>query len=104
VGIFRSCFIGCATTQRNATGSRLPLNIASPIKELKGFAKVNLKPGEKKRVRVTLNRRAFSFYEVNSKGWSAEPGEFSVLVGDSSVSVPLKATFTLTRQDRCHRR
>ncbi|HET9696808.1 MAG TPA: glycoside hydrolase family 3 C-terminal domain-containing protein, partial [Terriglobales bacterium] len=72
-------------------------SVPRPVKELKGFAKVMLKPGEKKRVTVTLDRRAFSFYDVNKHDWNAEPGSFSILVGGSSDNVPLKGTFTLGR-------
>jgi beta-glucosidase len=68
-----------------------------PPKELKGFSKVNLKPGETKRVTLTLNRRAFSFYDVVKKDWSADAGEFTILVGGSSDSAQLNGKFTLTR-------
>lgn len=72
-------------------------SVPRPVKELKGFAKVNLKPGENKRVTLTLNRRAFSFYDVKKGDWSAEPGEFTVLVGASSDDIRLRDKFTLTR-------
>lgn len=72
-------------------------SIPRPVKELKGFAKVTLRPGESKRVTLSLDRRAFSFYDVNKKGWNAEPGEFSILVGGSSNNVPLRGMFTLVR-------
>jgi beta-glucosidase len=68
-----------------------------PPKELKGFSKVNLNPGETKRVTLTLNRRAFSFYDVVKKDWGADPGDFTILVGGSSDSVQLSGKFTLTR-------
>ena len=72
-------------------------SVPRPMKELKGFAKVNLKPGETRRVTLTLDRRAFSFYDVNKKDWSAEPGDFTILVGGSSDNLPLRSKFTLTR-------
>lgn len=72
-------------------------SVPRPIKELKGFAKVNLKPGETTRVTIQLNRRAFSFYDVQKKDWSAEPGDFSILVGGSSDNAHLQGKFTLTR-------
>ena len=62
-------------------------HVDRPVKELKGFAKVNLKPGETQRVSIQLDRRAFSYYDVAGKGWKAEPGEFGVLVGISSANV-----------------
>ena len=69
--------------------------VPRPIKELKGFAKVNLKPGETRRVMLTLDRRAFSYYDAQGKDWKAEPGEFSILVGGASDNTPLKGAFTL---------
>jgi Fibronectin type III-like domain len=39
------------------------------------------------------NRRAFSYYDVEGKDWKAEPGEFTILIGGSSDSTPLKGTF-----------
>jgi beta-glucosidase len=72
-------------------------SVPRPVKELKGFAKVNLKPGESKRVTVQLDRRAFAFYDVAKKDWNAEPGDFSILVGGSSDKIELRGTFNLTR-------
>jgi beta-glucosidase len=72
-------------------------SIPGPVKELKGFAKVSLKPGESKRVSITLDRRAFSFYDVGKKDWNAEPGLFNILIGGSSDKIQLRGTFTLTR-------
>jgi beta-glucosidase len=72
-------------------------SIPRPVKELKGFAKINLKPGETKQVMLTLDRRAFSFYDVKRSDWSAEPGEFSILVGGSSDDIKLRSKFTLMR-------
>jgi beta-glucosidase len=64
--------------------------VARPVKELKGFAKVNLKPGETKRVTVGLDKRALSYYDVGAKQWREEPGEYEVLVGHSSAEIELK--------------
>jgi beta-glucosidase len=72
-------------------------SVPRPVKELKGFAKVNLKPGETKHVTLTLYRRAFSFYDVKKSDWSAEAGDFTILVGGSSDSIQLRDKFTLTR-------
>ena len=71
-------------------------SVPRPVKELKAFAKVNLKPGESKRVTLILERRAFSFYDVQKKDWNAEPGDFAILVGGSSDNVQLHGKFTLT--------
>lgn len=70
-------------------------SVPRPVKELKGFAKVNLQPGETKRVNLSLDRRAFSFYDVGKKNWSAEPGPFAISVGDSSEDIRLHGTFVL---------
>ena len=64
--------------------------IPRPAKELKAFARVNLRPGETRHVTVSLDRRAFSYYDVDSKQWRADPGEFEVLVGRSSNQIELK--------------
>ena len=69
--------------------------VPRPPKELKGFAKVDLQPGETKHVTLTLNRRAFSFYDVKKGDWSAEPGEFAILVGSASDDIRLRGSFTL---------
>ncbi len=70
-------------------------SLARPPKELKGFAKVALKPGESKTVSFTLDRRALSFYDPSRKSWVAEPGEFEILVGGSSRDIRARATFEL---------
>jgi beta-glucosidase len=72
-------------------------SVPRPVKELKGFAKVFLKPGEQKKVTLTLNRRSFSYYDVKNKQWTAEPGNFSILVGSSSAQIELTGSFTLTK-------
>lgn len=72
-------------------------SVPRPVKELKGFSKVNLKPGESKRLTVKLDRRSFSFYDVAGKTWKAESGDFAILVGSSSAKIELQGKFTLTR-------
>ena len=71
--------------------------IARPAKELKGFEKVMLQPGETKHVSVDLDSRAFAYYDVEAKKWSIAPGKFSVLVGDSSASLDLKGTVDISQ-------
>jgi beta-glucosidase len=70
-------------------------SVPRPVKELKGFAKVELQPGETKRVTITLDRRAFSYYDVSKNTWKAEPGDFAILVGSSSAQIELQGKFTL---------
>ena len=69
--------------------------IPRPLKELQGFAKLELKPGEKKRVKVMLNQRALSYYDTNGRQWRAEPGDFDVLVGPSSAKIELRGKISL---------
>jgi beta-glucosidase len=69
--------------------------VPRPAKELKGFAKVNLRPGEVRKVSVILDSRALSYYDVNAKQWRAEPGDFPVLVGRSSEQIELRGKLTL---------
>ncbi|MGG0762000.1 glycoside hydrolase family 3 C-terminal domain-containing protein [Bacillus paramycoides] len=60
-----------------------------PEKELKGFEKVALQPGEEKTVSFTLNKRSFVYYNVELKDWHVETGEFEILVGKSSKEIVL---------------
>jgi len=69
--------------------------VLRPAKELKGFFKVNLRPGEIRRVAVILDSRALSYYDVNAKQWRAEAGDFNVLVGRSSEQIELRDKLTL---------
>jgi beta-glucosidase len=62
--------------------------VMRPVKELKGFAKVWLKPGEKRELSVSLGAGAFSDYE--NGGWVVEPGEYEVEVGSSSRDIRLR--------------
>jgi beta-glucosidase len=70
--------------------------VPRPVKELKGFARVDLKPGQTRHVTVTLDRRAFSYYDVNKQDWTAATGNFEILVGASSEDIKLRSTFVLT--------
>jgi beta-glucosidase len=75
--------------------SALKSSVPRAVKELKSFAKVDLKPGETKTVTFTINKDALSFYDVSKHAWKAEPGEFSVLLGASSKDIRLKDNFRL---------
>ncbi|PNR95307.1 glycoside hydrolase family 3 C-terminal domain-containing protein [Petrotoga sp. 9PWA.NaAc.5.4] len=66
-----------------------------PEKELKGFEKIELEPGEEKTVTFTLDKRAFAYYNTEIKDWHVESGEFEVLVGRSSKDIELKETVKL---------
>lgn len=67
-------------------------SVIRPEKELKGFEKVELNPGEEKEVIFTLDNRAFAYYNVDIKDWHVESGEFEILIGKSSRDIVLKNT------------
>lgn len=64
--------------------------VPRPVKELKGFEKVELKPGEEKTVCFTLGLRAFAYYNTGIKDWHIESGDFEILIGKSSRDIVLK--------------
>ena len=66
-------------------------HIERPEKELKAFGKVELKPGESRRMHFTLDRRAFAYYDTRLKDWHVEEGTFTLLVGASSRDIRLDA-------------
>ncbi|WP_216634059.1 glycoside hydrolase family 3 C-terminal domain-containing protein [Hymenobacter taeanensis] len=70
-------------------------SVKRPEKELKGFEKVFLKPGESKVVTLTLDQNAFQYYDEGKKQWVLEPGKFDVLVGSSSRDIRLTGNVTL---------
>jgi beta-glucosidase len=65
-------------------------SVERPIKELKGFQKINLKPGETKTISFKFNHSALSFFNVSTNKWTFEPGEFEIMVGSSSRDIRLK--------------
>lgn len=72
-------------------------DVPRPPKELKGFAKASLQPGESQRITLPLDARSFAYYDVTAKGWRAQAGVFQVLVGDSTQNIALKGELTLPR-------
>jgi beta-glucosidase len=71
-------------------------SVMRPLKELKGFARVSLKPGEKQKVSIRLEQSAFSFYDPDKNGWVTEKGDYKILVGGSSRDMALKGNCRLT--------
>jgi beta-glucosidase len=69
--------------------------VPRPVKELKAFERVVLKPGETRHVSVTLNKRSLAYWDVNSKDWTVDLGQFRVFAGDASDNLPLQAEFTV---------
>jgi len=75
-------------------GERKPA-VSRPPRELKGFARVDLGPGETRRVQIALDRRAFSFYDLAAGAWRAQPGKFDLLVGSSSRKIELSGAVSV---------
>jgi len=71
--------------------------VARPPKELKGFAKVVLTPGETRRVTVPLDLRSLAYYDVGGRRWRADAGTFTLRVGNSSADLPLSGPLVLPR-------
>ena len=71
-------------------------SLPRPLKELKGFKKVLLQPGEKQKVSVILDRNAFAHYDPDKKGWVADKGAYKILVGSSSRDLQLTGKFHLS--------
>ena len=64
-------------------------SVERPVRELKGFAKIYLNPGEEKEVEFTLDKRSFSYYETLISDWFVESGEFVIELGASSRDIRL---------------
>lgn len=70
-------------------------SVIRPEKELKGFEKIGLEPGEEKEVTFVLNKRSFAYYNVDLSDWHVESGEFEILIGKSSREIVLKEVITV---------
>ncbi|MGN8132389.1 beta-glucosidase [Paenarthrobacter sp. 22069] len=73
--------------------SDLESSVQRPLRELKGFEKVHLAPGERRTVRIELDARAFAFW--GRAGWTVEPGTFRIEAGFNSQDLPLSTDITL---------
>lgn len=73
--------------------------LQKPEKELRGFQKVSLEPGEKKSVELQLFPKSFASYDSNMGMWTMEPGEYELLVGNSSRNICASTKITLTGRD-----
>lgn len=82
-------------------------NISRAPRELKGFVKTELQPGEQKRCRVELGERSFAYYSEEMESWQIEPGEYKILIGASSRDIRLEASVIRTDEPwqgrRCNR-
>ena len=73
----------------------LKSSLPRPAKELKGFKKVMLNPGETKTVEFTIDSKVLEFYNDSKKQWEAEPGAFEAIIGASSADIKGKVKFEL---------
>jgi beta-glucosidase len=69
-------------------------SVPRPPKELKGFEKVQLNAGETRKVEITLDRRAFQWYDQEKRGWADHPGGYQILIGKSAGQIELRGTVT----------
>ncbi|GAB1358300.1 glycoside hydrolase family 3 N-terminal domain-containing protein [Porphyromonadaceae bacterium] len=69
-------------------------SFTTPVKQLKAFKRIHLKPGEKTKVRFELDKQAFEMYDKEGT-FMVEPGKFTITVGPSSIHTPLKETIEL---------
>ena len=72
-------------------------SVERPVKELKGFKKIFLQPGETKQVDFVINREDLSFWDTQSHNWKAGKGKFNVLIGSSSNNITLSGKFNLLK-------
>jgi beta-glucosidase len=70
-------------------------NIDRPVKELKGFCKVSLNPGEQKKLTIKLKKEAFAYFSEQYNKWEVDPGIYKVLVGVSSRDIKLRSEIVL---------
>lgn len=70
-------------------------SVERPVKELKGFCKASLKPGEEKEVSFTIDRSALSYFDADSHQWVAEPGAFEAIVAASATDIRGRVEFKL---------
>ena len=71
-------------------------SVRRPSRELKGFAKVSLGAGESRAVEIMLRPAALAFYDVATRQWKAEAGDYDIEVGASSRDIRLRASITLS--------
>jgi beta-glucosidase len=85
-----------ATVAQLYVGESSPA-VERPAKELKGFERVMLQPGETKHVAMDLNPRSFSYFDVKSSTWQADAGAYELMLGDSSQDIQQKITLQLPK-------
>ena len=94
VGVENTGTVAGATTVQLYISDK-KCSLPRPEKELKGFQKVFLKPGERRDVKLTIGHDALSFFDDRTQQWKAEPGDFEALVGFSATDIKSKVKFKL---------
>ena len=72
-----------------------PAPAGEPPEQLKGFDKVTLAPGQTAKVSIPLGPQSFSIWDTTDQAWVEEPGQYRIMVGDSSANLPLVATIAI---------
>jgi beta-glucosidase len=75
-----------------------PAATEEPPKQLRGFEKIQLKPGESKTVTMSLDKNSLAAWDTESHAWKVYPGNYSILVGSSSRDIRLKSAFTVNEK------
>jgi beta-glucosidase len=70
-------------------------SVPRPVKELKGFEKIVINPGESKTISMILKYKDFAYWDTTKKNWYTEPGKFNILVGSSSTKIELSCDIGL---------
>jgi beta-glucosidase len=70
--------------------------VSRPARELKGFARVELRSGEKRRVKVDLTSRAFAYFDASAQEWRVDSGQYKIFIGSSIDRLPLQGAISLT--------
>ena len=78
-------------------------SVFRPVRELKGFEKISVQPGEAKDVSFTLDKRAFAYWNTELHDWTVEPGDFTIEIGRSSRDIALDASVTVNSAVKINR-
>ncbi|WP_268912326.1 beta-glucosidase [Lentilactobacillus sp. SPB1-3] len=73
--------------------------VEKPVKTLAGFDKIHLEPGEEKSVTITLDKRAFSWYDTSHKRWQSDNGHYKIFIGESSLDIKQQTTVNIRWND-----
>lgn len=78
----------------NSMSGRNLTSLIRPVLSLRGFQRVTLQPGESKEVSFPINFDAYKFWKDGA--WVSEPGELKVMIGSSSVDLPLRGSLQIS--------